>query len=146
MSQVTFRRAGLAAVALASVFVLSACAPGKTPVEHFAGLPPASEDADAPETPGTDQAAPIAQWLEQGGKIAVTTFGSSTCPAYGTGIEVVEPRGVGNTIEMSVRKWDGVCTMDLVPHTTVFWTPMNIATYEDLTVLVEGQEVTVPAK
>ncbi len=146
MSQVTLRRAALAVAALASVLVLSACAPGKTSVEHYPGLPPVSEDADAPEAPANDQTAPLAQWLEQGGKIAVTTFGSSTCPPYGTGIEVVEPRGVGNTVEVAIRQWEASARWTSCPHTTVFWTPMNIATYEPLTVLVEGQEVTVPVK
>lgn len=170
------RRASLAAVALASVFLLSACAPGTAPVEDFAGLPSAGHndhaeseaetevddaDADAEETDEeVVEGGPLAaSWLEQGGKIAVTTFGSSVCPIVGTGLRVVEPAGSGNTVEISVKQLGGtMCTMDFVPHTTTFWTPMNITTTEELTVVTVGtigtgddtsefeQQVVVPVK
>ncbi|MGX5695746.1 hypothetical protein ACWKWP_06070 [Agromyces soli] len=171
-SSVGIRRASLAAVALASVFLLSACAPGTAPVEDFSGLPSdaqsdhsegegetAVDDADADAEEGEEEAVeegPLAAaWLEQGGKIAVTTFGSSSCPVVGTNIKVVEPAGAGNTVEVSVEQRGGeVCTMDYVPHTTVFWTPMNVTTTEELTVKVTGeaggeefsQQVVVPIK
>lgn len=171
-SSVGIRRASLAAVALASVFLLSACAPGTAPVEDFPGLPSdaqsdhsegegetAADDADADAEEGEEEAVeegPLAAaWLEQGGKIAVTTFGSSSCPVVGTGIKVVKPFGEGNAVEVAVEQRGGpVCTMDYVPHTTVFWTPMNVSTTEELTVQVTGkvgdqqldEQVVVPVK
>jgi hypothetical protein len=171
-STVGIRRASLAAVALASVFLLSACAPGTAPVEDFPGLPSdaqsdhsegegetAVDDAEADAEEGEEEAVeegPLAAaWLEEGGKIAVTTFGSSSCPLVGTGIKVVEPADSGNAVQVSVEQRGGeVCTMDYVPHTTVFWTPMDVTTTKDLTVTVTGkaggeqfeQDVVVPIK
>lgn len=171
-SSVGIRRASLAAVALASVFLLSACAPGTAPVEDFSGLPSdaqsdhsegegetaaddANADAEEGEEEAVDQGPLAAAWLEQGGKIAVTVWGSSSCPIVGTGIKVVKPFGEGNTVEVAVEQRGGeVCTMDYVPHTTVFWTPMNVTTTEDLTVIATGkvgdqqleQQVVVPVK
>lgn len=159
MASSSLRRASLAAVALASVFLLSACAPGTSPVEDYPGLPQAGhndhaegeaehaaddeeadeEEAEEGEEGGETGAEIRAAWLEQGGKIAVTTFGSSSCPIVGTGIKVVEPAGQGNVVEVSVVQTGGeICTMDFAPHTTVFWTPMNITTTEELTVRATG--------
>ncbi|QEO15086.1 hypothetical protein FLP10_12175 [Agromyces intestinalis] len=152
-SSTSVRRVALAAAALASVFVLSACAPGTSSVEHFPGLP-VVEHAAGDDEGGAGEAEqeggdgrPVAMWLEQGGKIAVTVWGSSTCAPIGERISVVEPKGQGNTVAISLKEYgDGMCTMDFVPHTTVFWTPMNITTTEELTVQVADTEVTVPVK
>ncbi|WP_395245745.1 hypothetical protein ACGGZK_08030 [Agromyces sp. MMS24-K17] len=157
-SSVPLRRGLLAAVALASVFLLSACAPPHSPAEDYPGGPviehPVEEDeGDTGETEGHEEEAageegtPTAVWLAQGGQIAVTVWGSSTCPPVGTEITVVEPKFEGNTVAISLKDYgDAACTMDFVPHTTVFWTPMNITTTEPLTVQVAGTEVEVPVK
>lgn len=164
-SSVPLRRGLLAAAALASVFLLSACAPPHTPAEDYPGEPVVEhaveedeagegeteadeEEAEAPaEEPAGAEGEPTAVWLAQGAQLGVTVWGSSTCPPVGTRISVVEPQFEGNTVAISLKDYgDGACTMDLVPHTTVFWTPMNVTTTEPLTVQVAGTEVEVPVK
>lgn len=150
-SSVRFRRAGFAAAALASVFLLAACAPPTTPAEEYSGTPVSDHAGDAEgEHEGEEnvEGEPQAAWLGEGGQLAVTVWGSSTCPEVGTDIRVVEPAGAGNrvAIDLVEHPEDQVCTMDFVPHTTVFWTPMTVTTTEPLIVEVFGAEVEVPIK
>ncbi|WP_156891466.1 hypothetical protein [Agromyces subbeticus] len=150
-SSVRFRRAGLATAALASVFLLAACAPPTTPAEEYSGAPVSDHAGDAEGEHGGEEHAegePQAVWLGQGGQLAVTVSGSSTCPEVGTNIRVIDAAGEGNrvAIDLIEHPEDQVCTMDLVPHTTVFWTPMTVTTTEPLIVEVAGAEVEVPIK
>ena len=163
---VRLRRVGFAAVALASVFLLSACNPSGNAAEDFSGLPVASEaepiDVD-PESGGeTDDVSeeevegpcfvesdvPLVVWWLLGGMIVVVFFGSSSCPTVGKEIRVLEPAGEGNRVEIDLvqRPEDEICTMDFVPHTTVFWTPVEVTTTEPLVVEVAGYEVEIPIK
>jgi hypothetical protein len=48
-------------------------------------------------------------------------------------------------IDLTERPEEEVCTMDFVPHTTVFWTPLKV-TNEPLKVEVGDSAVTVPVK
>lgn len=145
------RRAGrAAAVALASVLLLAACGPGAEPVEDYSGLPISDHagDADGHEEEGAAPEALSAVWLEHGAKLAVTISGSSSCPEVGRRIRVIEPAGEGNRVAVDLveRPVDEICTMDYVPHTTVFWTPLDVTTTEPLVVEVAGERVTVPIK
>lgn len=160
------RRAGLAAVAFASVFLLSACNPSGAPAENFSGLPVAEEAAPIdvdPESGGeTEDAAeeevegptfeesehPQVAWWEEGGQLALVVYGSSSCPTVGREIHVLEEAGEGNrvAIDLVIRPEDEICTMDFVPHTTLFWTPVEVTTTEPLIVEVAGTEVEVPIK
>lgn len=148
VSSDTLRRAGFVAVAAASVFLLSACNPGSGAVEDYAGLPVSDHAGDAEGHEGEAEDGVQAVWLEQGGKLAVTIPGSSTCPVVGSRIHVLEEAGEGNRVAIDVveRDEDEACTTDLVPHTTVFWTPVHVTTTEELTVEVVGETVTVPVK
>ncbi|WP_448811048.1 hypothetical protein [Agromyces bauzanensis] len=148
MSSVLLRRAGFAAAAVASVFLLSACNPGGGAIENYSGLPVSDHAGDAEGNEGAAEGAVSATWLKQGGQIAVTIPGSSTCPVVGSDIRVLDEAGEGNRVAVDVveRDEDEVCTMDLVPHTTVFWTPVTVTTTEELTVEVVGESVTVPVK
>ena len=143
-----FRRAGLVAVAAASVLLLSACNPGSAAVEDYSGVPVGDHagDADGHEAGGEEGVQAV--YLQQGGQLAVTIPGSSTCPVVGSRIRVLEEAGEGNRVAIDVveRDEDEVCTMDVVPHTTVFWTPVHVTTTEELTVEVVGETVTVPVK
>ena len=163
---VRLRRVGLIAVALSSVFLLSACNPSGNAAEDFSGLPVAEEaepidvnpveggeidDAAEEETEGapfeeTDE--PQAVWWEEGAQIALVMYGSSTCPTVGNEIRVLEKQGEGNrvAIDLVQRPENEICTMDFVPHTTVFWTPVEVTTTEPLIVEVAGAEVEVPIK
>lgn len=163
---VRVRRVGLLAVALASVFLLSACNPPGSPAENFAGLPVADEaapigddaeeggdESDAPEEelegePFDENGEPNVVWWEEGGQLALVVYGSSTCPVVGENIRVLDKAGEGNRVAIDVvkRAENEVCTMDLVPHTTLFWTPVEVTTTEPLIVDVIGTEVEVPIK
>ena len=163
---VRLRRVGLAAVALASVFLLSGCNPSGQAAENFSGLPvaeeaapvdvdpesggeiddPAEEEVEGPAWEESDQ--PQVAWGEEGGQLALVVYGSSTCPTVGQEIRVLEPAGEGNrvAIDLVQRPDDEVCTMDFVPHTTIFWTPVEVTTTEPLVVEVAGFDVEVPIK
>lgn len=148
-SSVSLRRAGFAAVAVASVLLLAACAPGTGPADDYPGLPVSEhEEEGGHEEPGHEEGEPAATWVGQGGQLAVTLWGSSSCPPVGREIRVIEPAGKGNTVAIDLveRPEDEVCTMDLAPHTTVFWTPLDVTTTEPLKVEVAGSTVTVPVK
>jgi hypothetical protein len=163
---VRVRRVGLMAAALASVFLLSGCNPSGNPAEDFSGVPVAEEaepigvdpeeggeESDASEDveegePFNEDGEPNVVWWEQGGQLALVVWGSSTCPVVGEKISVVDPAGEGNRVAIDVVKRDEneACTMDLVPHTTVFWTPVEVTTTEPLIVEVLGTEIEVPIK
>jgi len=167
---VRVRRAGLAAAALASVLLLTACNPGGGPAEDYTGLPVSDEEAavegEAGEAEGEGEVegeaelpagaideealgeGPQVVWLEQGGQLALVIGGSSSCPSVGREIRVLDKAGEGNrvAIDLVERPDDEVCTMDFVPHTTVFWTPTEVTTTEELLVEVAGTTVTVPIK
>lgn len=148
MASVLLRRAGFAAAAVASVFLLSACNPGGGAIENYSGLPVSDYAGDAEGNEGAPEDAVSAAWQQQGGKIAVTIPGSSTCPVVGSNIRVLDKAGEGNRVAVDVveRDENEACTMDLVPHTTVFWTPVTVTTTEELVVEVAGESVTVPVK
>ena len=159
-SSITLRRAGVVAVAVASVFLLSACNPSPRAVEDFSGMPVSDHEGEAEggesdegddevvadEETATDGLS--AQWLGDGGQLAVTISGSSTCPPVGTRVNVEDRAGEGNRVSVEVAELpaDQVCTMDFVPHTTVFWSPVFVTTTEPLVVEVGDQSVTVPIK
>ncbi|WP_430647797.1 hypothetical protein [Agromyces sp. GXS1127] len=163
------RRLALAGAAIASALLLTACNPGNTPVEDFPGLPVAEEEAtqeaggeetelggsteeetdeeDVVETPEPTGDEPYVQYLDDGGRLAITIWGSSTCPVVPTRIEVLAEAGEGNAVEAILPEPEtGPCTMDFVPHTTVFWTPVFTTTTEPLEVTIGDQTVTVPVK
>lgn len=153
-------------MALASVFLLSGCNPSGQAAENFSGLPvaeeaapvdvdpesggeiddPAEEEVEGPTFEESDQ--PQVAWWEEGGQLALVIYGSSTCPTVGQEIRVLEPAGEGNrvAIDLVQRPDDEVCTMDFVPHTTIFWTPVEVTTTEPLVVEVAGFDVEVPIK
>lgn len=153
-------------MALASVFLLTACNPSGNAAEDFSGLPVAEEAAPVdvdPESGGEigdaaeaevegpafeDSDQPQVAWWEEGGQLALVIYGSSTCPTVGKEIRVLEEAGAGNrvAIDLVQRPDNEVCTMDRVPHTTIFWTPVEVATTEPLIVEVAGYEVEVPIK
>ena len=163
---VRLRRVGLIAVALSSVFLLSACNPSANTASDFPGLPveedaapvdvdPESggeiEDPAEGETEGAEfveSDGPQVAWFEEGGQIALVMYGSSTCPSVGKEIRVLEKAGEGNrvAIDLVQRPEDEICTADFVPHTTLFWTPVDVTTTEPLMVEVAGSEVQVPIK
>ena len=160
------RRVGLIAVALSSLLLLSACSASGNAAENFSGLPVAEEaapiDVDPEEGGELDDPAeeeeeghsfeetdePQLVWWEEGAQLALVVYGSSTCPTVGKEIRVLDKAGEGNrvAIDLVQRPDDEICTMDFVPHTTLFWTPVDVTTTEPLVVEVAGYSVTVPVK
>jgi len=130
--------------AFAVAFVLAGCTV-TGPTENFSGLP--DEEQIVNETEAGDEGVQ-AFWLQEGSQIGVAISGSSTCPVIGSDIKVVAPEGEGNTIEIVTVPIPGdqICTMDFVPHTSVFWTPNNVSTAEPLTIRVADQELELPVK
>jgi hypothetical protein len=128
--------AGVAVLALAGCMT-------SYPTETYNGDPEESIRSVGGEEDGV-----MLSWLHQGGQIALTTWGSSTCPVVGSHIDVVSPSGEGNTVAITVDPIgdDQICTMDYVPHTSVFWTPQEVITGEPLTVQVMGKELVLPIK
>ncbi|GAA2044630.1 hypothetical protein GCM10009819_34590 [Agromyces tropicus] len=161
------RRLLLAGAAIASALLLTACNPGSGVVEDFPGLPVEDEAAgaggeetnlggsteeqidegdavDAPEPTGDE---PYVQYLDDGGKLAITIWGSSTCPVVPTSLNVTAEAGEGNAVEAVLPEPElRPCTADFVPHTTVFWTPVFTTTTEPLEVTIGDAVVTVPIK
>lgn len=134
------RRFVLATVVAASALLLTGCAAiGNTPTGNFAGAP---ENAELHE-----EGTPVASWQQFGQKIAITTFGSSTCPLIGSTINVVKKAEDGNEVRVDFAPLpDRPCTMDLVPHTTEFWTPENITTTQPLTIQLLDQTIELDIK
>lgn len=132
------------AVAGAGVAVLALAGCMTTyPTESFRGDPEEPLQSVGGEGEGV-----MISWLHQGGQIALTTWGSSSCPVVGSDISVVSPAGEGNTVAITTENpaADQICTMDYVPHTSVFWTPQEVITGEPLTVQVLGEEFVLPIK
>ncbi|WP_353826692.1 hypothetical protein [Agromyces sp. SYSU T0242] len=163
------RRLLLAGAAIASALLLTACNPGSGAVEDFPGLPVEDEateaggeetdlgggteeetdEDDAVEVPEPTGDEPYVQYLDDGGRLAITVWGSSTCPIVLTGLTVTAEAGEGNAVEAALPEEDAEprpCTADYVPHTTVFWTPVDVTTTEPLQVTVGDAVVTVPIK
>ncbi|MCS5732701.1 hypothetical protein [Herbiconiux daphne] len=139
------RKSALLAIpALAFAFVLTGCTlPG--PMANFSGLPGEEQIAGESEP---DDSGLQAFWLNEGDSIAVAVSGSSTCPVIGSRLNVIDPAGEGNVVEIVpvAQPADQICTMDYVPHTTTFPTPNDVTTTEPLVVRVGDKEVTVPIK
>ncbi|MFE5671045.1 hypothetical protein ACFQ58_05475 [Agromyces sp. NPDC056523] len=166
---VEVRRLFLASAAVVSALLLAGCAPGSGPVEDFPGLPvideeeeaagdaedteqggeteTETEEGSAEEVPEPSGDEPFVQYLQDGGRLAITIWGSSTCPIIPTELRVTAEAGEGNAVEAVLPEAEeGPCTMDFVPHTTVFSTPADVTTTEELEVTVGDAVVTVPVK
>ncbi len=85
-----------------------------------------------------------ATYLENGVNFAVVLWGSSTCPPVGERLHVLpdEPNAV--RIDLREIPQDRPCTMDLVPHTTVFGT--KTSTVEPLVIHVGDETIELPVK
>ena len=136
-------------LAVLGALSLAGCA-SPTAIEDFPGLPlvpvaagrgcrgqrgregeeaePELEELDVPA--GETSAA----YLDHGDRLAVVTWGSSSCPLVGTDIVVLEDANSGNAVRVELEEIpeDAICTADIAPHTTVFGTPENTTTTQPL--------------
>lgn len=133
------RRVAAVLATVAAVGLLAGCSSGNGPRGPVQDYPGGPEEIDEEFlVPG----APQAFYVSDGAGIAVVMWGSSTCPPVADRMVVDALQGEGNTVTVSVREdFDGPCTMDLAPYTSVFVTPTDIATFEPLTINVGNAEI-----
>ena len=125
----------VSAVAVLAVAALAGCSQNSTtPVTDYKGEPKGVE-APASSAGG----APFSVWLKGGDQFSVTLYGSSTCPPRATRFKLTGHNKVELTVAKAGAK-NKVCTMDYVPHTTVFSTPNTIDRHADVS--ITGQNMT----
>lgn len=123
----------------ASALTLAGCSSASTkPVTDYKGEP---KGVDAPAS--SAGGAPFSVWLKDGKQFTVTAYGSSGCPPIGTGYGISDT----NEITVKIKKYPKkkVCTMDYVPHTTVFETVSDLNPHKDVKVTVQDLRYTLPA-
>lgn len=104
-------------VSLLTVLLLAGCSNAQGAADRsYAGLP--ESGGVPPEAEISTE--PVAVWIEEGESFAVTTWGSSSCPAEPTSIETTDAGVV--EIEFDTDS-DGPCTADLAPTTSEFTVP-----------------------
>ncbi|HEY5221727.1 MAG TPA: hypothetical protein VIJ18_01570 [Microbacteriaceae bacterium] len=139
---ISLRRARTTAIlgllAASVAIALAGCSGSPTaPITSYPGEP---KGVTAP--PSSAGGAPFSVWLKNGAQFTVTTYGSSTCPPVGTDFAVTGT----NQLTVAIKEYKGkVCTMDYVPHTTVFATPNDINPHKDVKVTVQALRFTLPA-
>ena len=129
--------ASLVAVAAAALLLAGCTSTQIKPDTDYAGEPKGVE-APASSAGGASWAA----WMADGKQFGIVLYGSSTCPPTVQSVKVV----ADNQLEaMLAPASGGVCTHDLVPHTTVFTRPSNVTTSSDVTVKLPDTTLTIPA-
>ena len=97
-----------ALLAVLGALSLSGCA-SPTAIEDFSGLPqvPVAQAAGAEEEAGAeleelevDEGETVVVYLDYGDRLALVTWGSSTCPVVGSDIVVVEDADSGNSVRI----------------------------------------------
>lgn len=127
----------LVAVAAAVVLLAGCSSTQIKPVSDYAGEPRGVE-APASSAGG----ASWATWMQSGKQFGIVLYGSSTCPPTVESVKVV----ASNQLEATLAPAPGgVCTHDLVPHTTIFATPGGVTTTSDVTVKLPDTTLTIPA-
>lgn len=126
------------AALLAAALLLTGCTGGQVkPETDYAGEPKGVQ-APASSAGGASWGA----WMQSGKQFGIVLYGSSTCPPTVQSVKVT----ASNQLEATLSPASGgVCTHDLVPHTTVFATPSSVTTSSDVTVKLPDTTLTIPA-
>ncbi len=123
---------------VAAVLLLAGCSSAQVkPVSDYAGEP---KGVDAPAS--SAGGASWATWMQSGKQFGIVLYGSSTCPPTVQSVKVIGSNQLEATLSPASG---GVCTHDLVPHTTVFATPSEVTTSSDVTVKLPDTTLTIPA-
>jgi hypothetical protein len=128
-----------AVVAVAALAALTGCTGSPSrPLEDYAGepkgvQPPASSAGGAS----------WAVWMEDGDRLAIVLYGSSTCPPK---VQNVAATGDAEITATLAPAPGGICTRDFVPHTTVFGTPDRITKTGEVKVVLPDTTLTLPAR
>lgn len=126
------RAAVTSVVAAVAVLALAGCSQNSTkPVTDYPGEP---KGVAAP--PSSAGGAPFSVWLKNGDQFTVTLYGSSTCAPVASRFKLTGHNKVVLTVPKPEK--NKVCTMDYVPHTTVFATPNTIDRNADVAVTGQG--------
>lgn len=96
-----------------------------------------------PLRPG-EVAHPSVAWANNGEYLAITTYGSGSCPAGPYGIDVVADQEVQIRLGALFPDRDA-CSADLSPHVTIVEVPEGVTSTEPLLARFADSEVTVPA-
>lgn len=137
---------------MSSVIVVSllvGCAQASIVMREYDGF---SEGTDPPlDTPTTDAVAlaqpdlgPRVQWAAQSGVIAVSLWGSSSCPTEPTAVEVAGRNRLAITTRTRTA-FLAACTADLAVRTYEIRVPTSVSTSQPLTVVVAGHTLTLRA-
>jgi hypothetical protein len=90
----------------------------------------------APEGAKPEQRAPVdASWLADGFAIRITVWGSSSCPPAGRRAFLSDDR---RSVTLILRSYDGACTDDLSPTTSVVKFPESVESRNVQRVVVKG--------
>lgn len=144
-----WRSGGIGAVAAAVMLLaIAGCAPASFVERSYPGVPPGAEPlTPSAPTPGAlglpdPDLGPRVQWAEAPGVLAISLWGSSSCP--------VEPRSLREVgrdrVEVAVHRSGGlfgVCTADLAVTTYEVRVPGAASRTTDLTVVVDESEFTL---
>lgn len=90
--------------------------------------------------PRSDQYVAAAAWTT-GGELAITTWGSGSCPYLVESLDVVGPQQLRAVIEPSP---DGPCTTDFGPTTSVVRLPAGINASQPIQLEVRAAELQLP--
>jgi hypothetical protein len=134
---------GSAAVAVLLAVLLSGCS--SSVVERsYDGLP--TDSSSATPVPGElpePDFGPQVQWSDGGRLLALSLFGSSTCPLKPSGMTQVGD----DHLKISLEKTGGPqCTADLRPVTHELIVPPSVTKSAPVTVEVSGHEFNLPAR
>lgn len=96
-----------------------------------------------PLRPG-DVAQSSVSWANNGEYLAITTYGSGSCPAGPYGIDVVADQEVQIRLGALFPDRD-VCSADVSPHVTIVEVPEGVTSGESLLARFADSELTLPA-
>ncbi|MET0854527.1 MAG: hypothetical protein ABWY30_07845 [Microterricola sp.] len=144
----SLRPAAAVLLAASVVLTISACASSEGGVGSSGATVSAEEDyAGLPEgmlgLPQNPSGEPQLYWLQDASQIGITLWGSSSCPPIVESLTQTSDNAFEATLEEIPAK---PCTRDLVPHTTVFATPKGTTPSSDVTIVLDGTSLTLPAE
>lgn len=113
------------------------------PGQSLGGYRFASSAAAQPDGDNPSQTDPTVAWVNDGDFLAITTWGSSTCPTVPVSWLTTNRTLSVETAEL--RADEGSCTTTRTPFTTIFEVPMGIDATLDLPVTIDGAATTLPA-
>lgn len=127
--------------AAATLSFLVGCAQPSVVVRAYDGFPEGTGPPSAAPTPGASELpepdlGPKVQWADRSRMIAVSLWGSSSCPSEPDAVEVVTRDRLAITTRAR-SGFLGACTADLAVRTYEIRVPASVSTSQPLTVTVD---------